>query len=159
MKYELNEALSRELAASLNISTLAKRRGKKTPQMGNCYLDAFNVLAVLGPKAYYAEGQAINMIPVEHAFVIFEHKIVDVTWVTDEPMENHYVPSFVCSMRRLLNLADLNRKTPFWQTFYGMHNDKTDRKAPGRQHLGEFLKFHNHRNIFKVAKLAGGRED
>lgn len=155
MEYKLNEALSRELAEQLQIETLEKRRKLKNPKQGNCYIDAIQVVTWLGRKAKYVEGQACHIVPVEHAFVIFERQIIDVTWVTKEPMENTYVPSLVLSIDRVLATLQVSNKTPLWQTVYGW-NSRKKLTAKQQANLGKFLEFHNRTNLFKAIKLAGG---
>lgn len=98
----INLTLSRQLADKLNISSLRQRRLLKRPVQGNCYHDALEVLTYLG-SGWYCEGWAKNWLHVEHAWVVYEGQVVDVTWEADDLVACSYSPTISVSLGAIIS--------------------------------------------------------
>lgn len=131
----VNAELSRRLAQQLGTHTLEQRRQASRPMQGNCYHDAIAVLGELGDEAFYCEGYAAGLIPVEHAWVSYQGEVVDVSWVADDLEENVYLPTIKVSYRRLIAaLIDDNRPPP-WFNHPALVEDPTKRYHQHHENL------------------------
>lgn len=101
----VNTVKSFEISKALNNWSMRRRKLEGVIQQGECFRDAIDVLVHLNGQGYYVEGWGVSSIgfPVEHAWVVFHHEVIDVTWEADDLGECKYYPTIAVSFNRITN--------------------------------------------------------